>query len=83
MLNEWEQQRAVMDEMLRMEREGLVRCLGKDEEGIDRWENTELLKPVVLAEMKEEFGVWAPLVRLFDRLSGRQQQHAIYWGISD
>jgi hypothetical protein len=61
-MNKWEQQRAVMDELLRMEEAGEVR---QNADG--KWETTELGRQVALQQMKEDFGILAPLVRLFDR----------------
>ena len=62
-MNKWEQQRAVTAELLRMEAAGEVR---QNADG--RWEQTELGREVAFTQMKEDFGVWAPLVRLLDRM---------------
>ena len=33
-----------------------------------QWETTELGRQVVFEQMQEDFGIWAPLVRLLDRV---------------
>jgi hypothetical protein len=32
------------------------------------WETTELGRQVAFKQMKEDYGIWAPLVRLLDRV---------------
>jgi len=68
MPNKWQQIQAVTAELLRMEAAGEVRRVGKNADGVDVWEQTELGREVALKQMGEDFGVWAPLVRLLDRV---------------
>ena len=63
-MNKWEQQRAVLDELLRMEEAGEVRQ--NPETG--QWETTEFGLQVAFQQMKEDFGMLAPIVRLLDRM---------------
>jgi hypothetical protein len=63
-MNKWQQERAVMDELLRMEEAGEVR----QNPDTGQRETTELGRQVVFEQMQEDFGIWAPLVRLLDRV---------------
>ena len=63
-MNKWEQQRAVLDELLRMEAAGEVR----QNPDTGQWETTEYGLQVAFEQMKQDFGALAPLVRLFDRI---------------
>ena len=64
-MNRWEQQRAVLDdELLRMEEAGEVR----QNPDTGQWETTEFGRQVALKQMKEDYGILAPLVRLLDRV---------------
>jgi hypothetical protein len=63
-MNRWEQQKAILDERLRMEAAGEVR----QNPDTGQWETTEYGLQVAFKQMKEDFGIWASLVRLFDRL---------------
>jgi hypothetical protein len=62
-MNRWQQERAVMDELLRMEEAGEVR---QNADG--KWEQTELGREVALQQLKEDYGIWAPLIRLLYRV---------------
>jgi hypothetical protein len=64
-MNKWQQERAVVDEMLRMEQAGEVRYVGKNARG---GHLGALGKQRAFDEMKEDFGIFAPLVRLWDRV---------------
>lgn len=42
---------------------------GKSNKSPDgQWETTELGQKMALEEMKEDYGIWAPIVRLYDKL---------------
>jgi hypothetical protein len=62
-MNRWQRERAIMEELLRREREDLVRHIGGD-----RWQLTPLGRQKALEELRADYGVWAPLVRLYDRV---------------
>ena len=53
-----------MDELIRMEAAGEVR----QNPNTGQWETTEFGRQVALQQMKEDYGIWAPIVRLFDRV---------------
>jgi hypothetical protein len=53
-----------MEELLRMEEAGEVR----QNPDTGQWETTELGREVAFAQMKEDYGILAPLVRLLDRV---------------
>jgi hypothetical protein len=55
-MNKWQQERAVMDELLRMEAAGEVR----QNPDSGTWETTELGRKVAFEQMKEDFGILAP-----------------------
>jgi hypothetical protein len=53
MMNKWQQERAVMDELLRMEEAGEVR----QNPDTGKWETTELGRQVVFEQMQEDYGI--------------------------
>jgi hypothetical protein len=63
-MNKWQRERAVMDELLRMEEAGEVR----QNPDTGQWETTELGRQVAFEQTKEDYGVLAPFVRLLDRI---------------
>lgn len=63
MSNRYQQQREIEGEFLRMESAGLA---FKDADG--HWQLTEAGHELARAEMAEDFGILAPLVRLLDRI---------------
>jgi hypothetical protein len=67
-MNKWQQEREVMEELLAQEREGLMRCVGKNAQGEDLWELTEPGRRLAMEEMREEFGIWTPVVLFFMRI---------------
>ena len=61
-MNRWQQERAIEAAFISMEAEGLAcKVDGK-------WQLTETGQRVAREEMAEDFGIWAPLVRLLDRV---------------
>jgi hypothetical protein len=62
-MNRWQQQRAVMDELLRMEKAGEVR---QNADG--KWEQTELGRQVALQQLREDYGILATMLSL-DRVT--------------
>jgi hypothetical protein len=62
-MNKWEQQKVILDELLRQEKAGEVK---QNADGT--WTTTEYGRQVALQQMREDFGALAPLVRLFDRV---------------
>ena len=62
-MNRWQQQRMIIDEHIRMEDAGEA-IQGDD----GKWQLTPLGRQRALQEMKEDFGILAPIVRLLDRV---------------
>ena len=79
-MNKWQRERAVMDELLRMEEAGEVR----QNPDTGQSETTELGRQVAFEQTNEDYGVLAPFVRLLDRirawwlLSTRQRVRGVY-----
>ena len=73
-MNKWQQIQAVTAELLRMEAAGEVR-----QNADSTWKLTELGREVALKQMKTDFGVLAPLVRLLDRVTGLRHRARAWW----
>lgn len=61
-MNRWQQEREVEAEFLRMEKDGLARQVDGE------WQLTEAGERLTHEELKEAFGIRAPIIRWYDKL---------------